>query len=127
MKLLFEDTFSVSAVDPEGKRFDRVSRVNCESTTASNTRVVFDYHSQLFPLKTGDKVKISFIYDDESPVDLQGDYITNNIVFKIEQTEQTFNVLMSAGGLLTSLKADSSRIGQVSNGQKFKVTYVKVK
>lgn len=127
MKLLFEDTVSVSAVDPEGKRFDRVSRVNCESSSASGARIIFDYHCQLFPLKTGDKVKISFVYDDDSSFDLQGDYITNNVVFKIEQNDQTLNVLMSAGGLLTSLKADSSRLGQVSNGQKIKVSYTKVK
>lgn len=127
MKIFFEDSFSVSAVDPEGKRFDRVSRVNCESTTSNSVRVVFDYHCQLFPLKAGDKVKLSFSYDDDATSEVHGDYITNNVVFKIEQHEQTLTVLMSAGGLLTSIKADSNRFSPISNGQKIKAVYSKVK
>ena len=29
--VLFEDIFDVKDIDPEGKRFDRVSRLHCES------------------------------------------------------------------------------------------------
>jgi hypothetical protein len=127
MKTFFEDTFTVSAVDPEGKRFDRVSRVNCDSVSASTIRATFDYHCQLFPLKTGDKVKLILSYDEESAVDVPGDYVTNNIIFKIEQNDQNINVIMSAGGLLTSVKADISRLGQLSNGQKIKASFSKIK
>ena len=29
--VLFEDIFDVKDIDPEGKKFDRVSRLHCES------------------------------------------------------------------------------------------------
>lgn len=29
--ILFEDIFNVKDMDPEGKKFDRVSRLHCES------------------------------------------------------------------------------------------------
>lgn len=47
--LLFEDIFDIKDVDPEGKKFDRVSRLHCDSESFKmdlildvNTQVRFD-------------------------------------------------------------------------------------
>jgi hypothetical protein len=127
MGIVHEDIFTVSAVDPDGKRFDRVSRASCESTTSTTSILVFDFHSQLFPLKNGDKIKVSFRQEEDSSVEVQGDYATNSVIFKIDQNGQYINTIMSAGGLLTSLRVDLSKMSLVTNGQKIVTMFTRVK
>lgn len=126
---IFEDTLKVTEVDPDGKRFDRVSRAVCETVGSQPVSVVFDYHSQLFPLKCGDKVKVSmYLENAANPVDdSRAEYATNSIIFKFEQCKEVVSVYMSAGGLLTSLKTESSKIPEIVSGSKVITLFSKVK
>jgi hypothetical protein len=52
--MLFEDVFEVDVIDPEGKMFERVSRIVSHGER-EEMDLVLDVHSELYPLKAGDK------------------------------------------------------------------------
>ena len=54
---LFDKPFEVQMVNPDGKKFDRVSRLVCKGTT-DNVELVVDVNVEVYPVKTGDKLKI---------------------------------------------------------------------
>lgn len=55
--ILFEDIFNVKDMDPEGKKFDRVSRLHCESESFKMD-LILDINSWLYPLELGDKFRL---------------------------------------------------------------------
>ncbi|KAG7202628.1 hypothetical protein KM043_009809 [Ampulex compressa] len=48
--VLFEDIFNVKDIDPEGKKFDRVSRLHCESESFKMD-LILDINSWLYPME----------------------------------------------------------------------------
>ena len=45
--VLFEDIFDVKDIDPEGKKFDRVSRLHCESESFKMDLILgLNFHQQ---------------------------------------------------------------------------------
>lgn len=55
--VLFEDIFNVKDMDPEGKKFDRVSRLHCESESFKMD-LILDINSWLYPMELGDKFRL---------------------------------------------------------------------
>lgn len=55
--VLFEDIFNVKDMDPEGKKFDRVSRLHCESESFKMD-LILDINSWLYPMDLGDKFRL---------------------------------------------------------------------
>ena len=55
--VLFEDIFDVKDIDPEGKKFDRVSRLHCESESFKMD-LILDVNVQLYPMELGDKFRL---------------------------------------------------------------------
>lgn len=55
--ILFEDIFNVKDMDPEGKKFDRVSRLHCESESFKMD-LVLDINSWIYPMDLGDKFRL---------------------------------------------------------------------
>ena len=55
--VLFEDIFDVKDIDPEGKKFDRVSRLHCESESFKMD-LILDVNTQLYPIELGDKFRL---------------------------------------------------------------------
>ncbi|GFY66599.1 DNA-directed RNA polymerases I, II, and III subunit RPABC3 [Trichonephila inaurata madagascariensis] len=47
--VLFEDIFDVKDIDPEGKKFDRVSRLHCESESFKMD-LILDVNIQAYPM-----------------------------------------------------------------------------
>ena len=47
--MLFEDTFEVTAVNPDGKKFDKVTRLVCRGENY-DMALVLDYNSQIYRL-----------------------------------------------------------------------------
>ena len=45
--LLFEDIFDIKDVDPEGKKFDRVSRLHCDSESFKMD-LILDVNTQVW-------------------------------------------------------------------------------
>lgn len=126
MTIFFEDTFSVSTIDAEGKRFDKVSRATCQSLHDKTCSLTFDYHNLLLPLSVQDKIKVSFNTSDSNDTLGACDYATNNIIFKIEQKD-LLTVVLSAGGLLTSISLDKSKMANIVNGQNVYIEITKIK
>ncbi|KAL0580315.1 DNA-directed RNA polymerases I, II, and III subunit RPABC3 [Marasmius crinis-equi] len=50
--IVFDDIFTINAIDKEGKRFDRVSRLYAHSKNY-DMDLTLDYNIELFPLKNG--------------------------------------------------------------------------
>ena len=55
--VLFEDIFDVKDIDPEGKKFDRVSRLHCESESFKMD-LILDINSWVYPMELGDKFRL---------------------------------------------------------------------
>ena len=55
--ILFEDIFDVKDIDPEGKRFDRVSRLHCESESFKMD-LILDINCWIYPMDLGDKFRL---------------------------------------------------------------------
>ncbi|KAG8179691.1 hypothetical protein JTE90_025647 [Oedothorax gibbosus] len=55
--VLFEDIFDVKDIDPEGKKFDRVSRLHCESESFKMD-LILDVNIQAYPMDLGDKFRL---------------------------------------------------------------------
>lgn len=49
VRILFEDIFDVKDIDPEGKKFDRVSRLHCESESFKMD-LILDVNIQIYPV-----------------------------------------------------------------------------
>jgi len=55
--ITFEDVFTIHAIDPEGKKYDRVSRLMARSH-AFDMDLVLDFHTEIFPLRQGESVTV---------------------------------------------------------------------
>lgn len=55
--ILFEDIFNVKDMDPEGRKFDRVSRLHCESESFKMD-LILDINSWIYPMDLGDKFRL---------------------------------------------------------------------
>lgn len=69
---LFEDVFEVTEVDKDGKRFDRVSRIECRGDDNEDVTLSLDYNCDIYELKIGTKfdfVLRSSLQDDQSITD----------------------------------------------------------
>ncbi|KAF5336851.1 hypothetical protein D9611_003324 [Ephemerocybe angulata] len=128
--LLFDDIFTISAIDKEGKKFDRVSRLYAHSKNY-DMDLTLDYNIELFPLESGQSFALALSStlqrggaskvdggdgeDKEQDVwrpDGKGrrgleddyDYVMYGKVYKFDgATSEIVTVYASFGGLLMSL------------------------
>lgn len=127
---LFEDQFNVSAIDPDGKSFQRVSRLVAQSN--NNIEAVIDYNSDLFKPQVGAKLEMLLtksLADDQTPdvnpqynPRLQSklldeyEYVMFGKVFKIKQPTsepKKTEVFISYGGLLMSLSGPPDSLREI--------------
>ena len=69
--ILFEAIFGVKDIDPEGKKFDRVSRLHCESESFKMD-LILDFNTQIYPVDLSDKFRLfiaTTLRDDGYPAD----------------------------------------------------------
>ena len=103
---VFNDTFKVTAVDPDGKKFDRVSRLVCTGNTYS-MKLTIDVHSEFFRCKTDDQIVMSlnttikpngeasadYYEPPKGPTLLDDyDYAMHGQVFHFEDKEEVVNI-----------------------------------
>ncbi|XP_018328950.2 DNA-directed RNA polymerases I, II, and III subunit RPABC3 isoform X2 [Agrilus planipennis] len=104
--VLFEDIFNVKDIDPEGKKFDRVSRLHCESESFKMD-LILDINSWLYPMELGDKFRLVLATTlredgypdgvDWNPLGLESEgsradsfeYVMSGKVYRIEGDEAT--------------------------------------
>jgi len=131
--VLFEDIFNVKDIDPEGKKFDRVSRLHCESESFKMD-LILDINSWLYPMELGDKFRLVLAttlredgYPDSGDWNPQGldtdgsradsfEYVMSGKVYRIEgdetalETSSRLAAYVSFGGLLMRLQGDANNL-----------------
>ncbi|XP_060525177.1 DNA-directed RNA polymerases I, II, and III subunit RPABC3 isoform X2 [Cylas formicarius] len=131
--VLFEDIFNVKDIDPEGKKFDRVSRLHCESESFKMD-LILDINSWLYPMELGDKFRLVLAttlredgYPDSGDWNPQGletegsradsfEYVMSGKVYRIEGDEASLEpssrlaAYVSFGGLLMRLQGDANNL-----------------
>lgn len=127
--IIFEDIFDVKDIDPEGKKFDRVSRLHCESESFKMD-LILDVNTQIYPVDLGDKFRmvISGSLGDDATDDAaeykdiaqfpkaeQYEYIMFGKVYRLEGDDASTETgrlaaYVSYGGLLMRLQGDASNL-----------------
>ncbi|KDP43918.1 hypothetical protein JCGZ_20928 [Jatropha curcas] len=134
--LLFEDIFVVDKLDPDGKKFDKVSRIEAHSQNC-DMFMHLDVNSEIYPMAVGDKFTMALAHTlnlDGTPDTgyyTQGarktladkyEYIMHGKLYKISEEGSGRNVkaeiFVSYGGLLMMLKGDPSHVNQFELDQR---------
>mmetsp|Transcript_6118 Transcript_6118/g.8896 ORF Transcript_6118/g.8896 Transcript_6118/m.8896 type:complete len:147 (+) Transcript_6118:93-533(+) len=127
---LFEDIFEVGALNPEGKKFDRVNRIQAIGTTF-DCSLLLDTNSEIYPIWENDKLTMvlaSTLNLDGTPDDHRTynpsnntpsmadnfEYVMHGRVFNIEyKGDGIVAISASFGGLLMLLTGDQRHLSNV--------------
>lgn len=143
---VFDDTFDVKDIDPDGKKFDRVSRLLCESESFKMD-LILDVNTAIYPVELGDKFRIAFsrtLHDDGTPDDGeynprasyprldQYEYCMYGIVYRIlpddaHAENSPVSAYASFGGLLMRLHGDATNLSQFEVDQHVYLLMKKIK
>jgi DNA-directed RNA polymerase I, II, and III subunit RPABC3 len=131
--VLFEDTFEVAKLNPDGKKFDRVSRVVAKGETYE-VDLTLDVASEVYPLKVGDKFTLvlastlrldgkpdedTFNQDGKPTLLDQFEYGMCGRTFKFDHVrDNVVSVIASFGGLLMQLQGEQRHIIRVRMDQR---------
>jgi len=130
--VLFEDIFDVKDIDPEGKKFDRVSRLHCESESFKMD-LILDINSWIYPIELGDKFRLvlaTTLREDGyaesgewTPLDAGPsradafEYVMYGKIYRIEGEDTASDAVtsrlsayVSFGGLLMRLQGDANNL-----------------
>jgi len=129
--VVFDDMFTITDIDKEGRKFDRVSRLYAHSKNY-DMDLTLDYNIELFPLKTGQSFALSLatslargggpktdggLNDGEEKdqhiwrpdgkgqkgIEEDYDYVMYGKVYKFDTGKEISTAYASFGGLLMSL------------------------
>ncbi|MES1915674.1 MAG: hypothetical protein MHM6MM_007586 [Cercozoa sp. M6MM] len=125
MDLLLEDVFEVTAVDSQGKKFDKVSRLDCRGTGFQMT-LRLDVNTDLFEADVQDQFRLRICkavdvnFDQMSTSEFAGfDYVMYGKIFKIDAaSDNQFEVYVSFGGLLLLLKGEAQHVRKLPLDQR---------
>jgi len=133
--ILFEDMFEIKAVDREGKKFDKVSRIEGVGETYEMD-LILDVNTDIYPLAEGNKVTLalastlnlqgkpegdSYEPSDEPSLADRYEYVMFGKVYKFDRDgdkkdapkknpNAKVSVYMSYGGLLMMLRGDPKNL-----------------
>lgn len=128
--VLFEDIFNVKDIDPDGKQFDRVSRLHCESESFKMD-LVLDVNTWLYPMDLGDKFRLVLAetlredgYPDSGEYNSMDapsradsfEYVMYGKIYRIESentkepNKNKLSAYVSFGGLLMRIQGDPNNL-----------------
>ncbi|KAK5977050.1 hypothetical protein GCK32_012420 [Trichostrongylus colubriformis] len=127
--VIFDDMFMVKNIDPDGKKFDRCSRLFCDSESFS-MELILDVNTQIYPINLNDKFRLMIttsVRDDGMPDEgeydpqanysrvAQFEYVMFGRVYRIEGDDSGSDgsriaAYASFGGLLMRLKGEAFSI-----------------
>ncbi|KAJ7980656.1 DNA-directed RNA polymerases II and V subunit 8A-like [Quillaja saponaria] len=132
---LFEDIFRVERLDPDGKKFDKVTRIEAKSERF-DMFMHLDINSELYPLTVGQKFALLLA----STLNLDGtadtgyympgnrqsladnfEYVMYGKLYRISEgsgRENKAEITISFGGLLMTLKGDPSHCNKFELDQR---------
>ncbi|KAK9838978.1 hypothetical protein WJX74_007112 [Apatococcus lobatus] len=131
-KTLVNDVFEVKEKDPDGKKFDKVSRIICHSDLYEFV-MTLDVNTDIYPVEMGDKLTMvlttgisedgttSGSYDKSLQQPGKGttmmndyEYVMHGKLFKYKDVDKGnqahVEILISFGGLLLQLIGEPSRL-----------------
>jgi DNA-directed RNA polymerases I, II, and III subunit RPABC3 len=118
-------TFSVTAIDPQGKKFEKVSRLQAKSSDL-NILLELDYNNELIAISPGDEISFFLSFSDKD-VESSYSYGMNGKIFKIEEDPNKLtSVYGSFGGLLMKLESAGEVFSKVKPNSNCKL-YLKNK
>ncbi|KDQ08501.1 hypothetical protein BOTBODRAFT_179853 [Botryobasidium botryosum FD-172 SS1] len=136
--VLFDDLFTVDAIDKDGKKFDRVSRL---SATSSNfgMSLTLDYNVELYPLRTGESFTFALASslrkggmtdaadkdardvwrpDGSSGLEEDYEYVMFGKVYKFDEgASEVVTAYASFGGLLMALTGSYRHMQRIVIGE----------
>ncbi|KAH9806810.1 RNA polymerase [Melampsora americana] len=135
--LLFDDLFTLTDLDKEGKKFDRVSRLKAISSN-HNMNLTLDFNIELYSLKIGDSFALALsasltpegekdggpeiqswrLEDGKGGLADEYDYVMYGKLYKFDTgASDTVTCYISFGGLLMALSGDYRHLDQLTVGQ----------
>lgn len=129
---IFEEKFDVKAINREGKKYQRVSRIECASLN-SDTHVIVDINSDVYPITPNERITIGLartlnpageeerdtydhtIYHRDTIMSAY-DYVMHGKVYKCNTDDKAADiveVLISFGGLLMKLTGKQAYLRDV--------------
>ena len=142
--IAYEDLFEVIDQDPDGKKFDKVSRFRCRSQFEAELQI--DINVDIYKLEVGTKFTLvlaptlslngtpedtSFDQSGEESLADAYEYVMYGKVFKKEDTDEggiaKAAVNISFGGLLLHLKAEPKNLQDVEIDNRVYVLIRKIK
>lgn len=144
VELLFEDIFTIVRMDPDGKKFDKVSRIEARSEQF-DMHMLLDVNTDIYPLQVDDKFTMALSSTlsldgtpDDATFDQSGrksladkyEYVMYGKLYKFSDQELNgavkIEVFVSFGGLLMLLKGDPSNLGKLMLDQRLYLLMRKV-
>ncbi|KAK8622546.1 hypothetical protein V6N13_117456 [Hibiscus sabdariffa] len=130
----FEDIFVVNKLDPDGKKFDKVSRVEARSQNC-DMFMQLDVNTEIYPLRVGDKFTIALAHTlnlDGTPdtgyytpgrksLADKYEYVMHGKLFKITDASGgglKAELYVSFGGLLMLLRGEASHVSHFELDQR---------
>ncbi|KAJ1686231.1 hypothetical protein LUZ63_017621 [Rhynchospora breviuscula] len=127
VQLLFEDIFILQRLDPDGKKFDKVARIEAKSEQF-DMYMQLDINTEIYPMRVGEKFTmvlaptLNLDGTPDSGYFLQGnrktladkfEYVMHGKLYKISEDSSggqaaKVEIYASFGGLLMMLKGDPS-------------------
>ncbi|KAJ8603274.1 hypothetical protein CTAYLR_006956 [Chrysophaeum taylorii] len=124
--IIFHDEFMVEKVNPDGKKFEKVSRLICKGILYE-VELLVDINSEIFEIKVEEKLGVAIarnlsldgsetyeqVVGKPSLLD-QYDYAMHGVAYKYKHVEgSTVEVHVSHGGLLARLKGDERHLAGI--------------
>ncbi|CAH1419617.1 unnamed protein product [Lactuca virosa] len=132
----FDDTIKVIGVDADGKKYDKVSRIEARGEE-TDMHIVLDVNSQLYPMHAGEKYRMVLsqtLNEDGSAVTThtQGskksladrfEYVMHGLLYKIsddknQNGDAEVAVYISFGGLQLMMKGAPVKMGKFKVDQR---------
>ncbi|XP_021907066.1 DNA-directed RNA polymerases II, IV and V subunit 8B-like [Carica papaya] len=134
--VLFEDIFVVDKLDPDGKKFDKVTRIEARSQNC-DMFMHLDVNTEIYPMAVGDKFTMALAHTlnpDGTPdtgyytpgarksLADKYEYIMHGKLYKISDRASgktlKAEIYVSYGGLLMMLKGDPSYVANFELDQR---------
>jgi len=116
---LIEDTIKITAVNKDGKFYEKVSRVECESELFK-LKIQLDINTDVYPVQADQYYSMVVLKSsaDESyqehPWMDKYEYVMHGKIFKCEGESELQNVFISFGGLMMSLSGQAKNLCNIT-------------
>lgn len=133
-EIYFDDVIMVDRIDPDGKKYDKVSRIEARSEEY-NMEMQVDLNTEIYPVRVGERFRMAITpslhldgkavaSDEGAPKSLADkfEYVAHGLLYKMSEdmsgSTAKVVVYVSFGGLQLMLKGDPSHVGKLKIDQR---------